>query len=143
MSKNKWVHTSKSRDEYQYEIYLYSEPFLLFLGDESIIDVNVEEKDFIIDYSDIFFDYNLKYSERKTFSIIAQTYNKVGQFLQQVELLGENLIIESNRIKFNFDQITNNNAWSSINPKFAEATELYKKERVSYLRDKKIDTLLK
>lgn len=153
---------TKERDEYIYTIYLFSEPYFMVLDDESIIDVNILKEEVKIPkkstrwygmptpkqilelkYNDTFFEYNLKSSNRDTFSVNIQTYNKMGQFLQQVELHGENIHIKDNVMTLKFDQVTNNNAWPSINPKFESAADLYKRERVSYLRDLKIDTLLK
>jgi hypothetical protein len=95
-------------------------------------------------YDDVFFDYNLKNSKRNMFSIVVVVYNRAGQFLQQMDLHGEDLLIEgSNLLKLYYDQITNNQAFPSINPLWGDAIDVYKRERVSYLRDVKIDTLLK
>jgi hypothetical protein len=155
---------SKPRMEYYYEVYLYSEPYFMLLEDECIIDINLKEelnpksykeskrmygiqepKKYIeFQYDDVFFDYNLKNSKRNMFSIVVVVYNRAGQFLQQMDLHGEDLLIEgSNLLKLYYDQITNNQAFPSINPLWGDAIDVYKRERVSYLRDVKIDTLLK
>ena len=152
---------SKPRSEYYYEVYLYSEPFFMLLEDESVIDINLnsenynfkeskrmfgipDPKKFIqCEYNDSFFDFNLKNSKKNMFNVVVVIYNSTGQFLQQMDLLGEDLIIENNTFKLYYKQITNNGAFTSINPQWGSAIDLYKRERVSYLRDKKIDTLLK
>lgn len=151
---------SKPRSEYYYEVYLYSEPYFILLEDESIIDVNLksetynfkesrrmygvkEPKKYIeFEYNDVFFDFNLRSSGRLIFTVVVVVYNSTGQFLQQMDLLGEDLVIENNTFRLYYEQITNNNAFASINPKWGSAIDIYKRERVSYLRDKKIDTLL-
>jgi hypothetical protein len=155
---------SKPRMEYYYEVYLYSEPYFMLLEDDCIVDINLKEqqssnaykesrrmygipnpKKYIeFQYNDFFFDYNLKSSQRKMFSVVVLIYNKVGQFLQQMDLLGEDLVVEgSSNFRLYYDQMTNNSAFPSLNPKWSQAIDVYKRERVSYLRDKKIDTLLK
>jgi hypothetical protein len=154
----------KERIEYYYEIYLYSEPYFMLLEDESIIDVNIKDeinpysykeskrmygakpqRQYIeIQYDDVFFDYNLKSSKRDMFSVVVVVYNRSGQFLQQMDLHGEDLIVEgSNLLRLYYEQVTNNQAFASISPKWGDAIDTYKRERVSYLRDVKIDTLLK
>jgi hypothetical protein len=78
------------------------------------------------------------------FSVVVIVYNAAGQFLQQMDLHGEDLIIEgSNLLRLYYDQLTLNSANPSINPNWGNAIDTYKRERVSYLRDVKIDTLLK
>lgn len=151
---------SKPRSEYYYEVYLYSEPYFMLLEDESIIDINLKSENYNykesrrkfgatvpkkyieFEYNDVFFDFNLKNSKRLIFSVVVVVYNATGQFLQQMDLLGEDLITENNKFRLYYEQITNNGAFASINPKWGNAIDLYKRERVSYLRDKKIDTLL-
>jgi hypothetical protein len=155
---------SKPRIEYQYEAYLYSEPYFILLEDDCIVDINLKEelnpnsykdskrlsgttpqKKYIeIQYDDVFFDYNLKGCERDMFSVVVVVYNNTGQFLQQMDLHGEDLVIEgSNLLRLYYEQLTLNSANPSINPNWGNAIDTYKRERVSYLRDVKIDTLLK
>jgi hypothetical protein len=155
---------SKPRMEYYYEAYLYSEPYFMLLDDECIVDINLKEelnpnsykeskrmygipepKKYIeFQYGDVFFDYNLKSSKRNMFSVVVVVYNRTGQFLQQMDLHGEDLLIEgSNLFRLYYEQVTNNSAFPSLNPRWEEAIDTYKRERVSYLRDVKIDTLLK
>lgn len=140
---------SKPRTEYYYEAYLYSEPYFMLLDDESIIDINIKDdseknKYIELQYDDVFFDYNLKNSKRNMFSVVVVVYNRNGQFLQQMDLHGEDLLIEgSNLFRLYYEQVTNNSAFPSLNPRWEEAIDTYKRERVSYLRDVKIDTLLK
>lgn len=148
----------KDRSEYKYEIYLFSEPYFLYLEDESVIDANIIEghgkehseiyghikskNKFTLDYDDEFFDFNLKGSNRKKFSVIVNIFNTTGQFLNQLEFHGENLEIGISTLVLEYEQISNNNAWNSINPEFIKAADVYKSERVSYLRDKKINKIL-
>jgi len=155
---------SKPRIEYQYEAYLYSEPYFILLEDDCIVDMNLKEelnpnsykdskrlsgttpqKKYIeIQYDDVFFDYNLKGCKRDMFSVVVVVYNNTGQFLQQMDLHGEDLVIEgSNLLRLYYEQLTLNSANPSINPNWGNAIDTYKRERVSYLRDVKIDTLLK
>jgi hypothetical protein len=155
---------SKPRSEYYYEVYLFSEPYFMVIEDDSIIDMNLKEevnpnsykeskrmysptpqrKYIEIQYDDVFFDYNLKGCKRDMFSVVVVVYNATGQFLQQMDLHGEDLIIEgSNLLRLYYDQLTLNSANPSINPNWGNAIDTYKRERVSYLRDVKIDTLLK
>ena len=155
---------SKPRMEYYYEVYLFSEPYFMVIEDDSIIDLNLKEevnpnsykeskrmygikpqrKYIEIQYDDVFFDYNLKGCKRDMFSVVVVVYNATGQFLQQMDLHGEDLIIEgSNLLRLYYDQLTLNSANPSINPNWGNAIDTYKRERVSYLRDVKIDTLLK
>ena len=155
---------SKPRIEYHYEVYLYSEPYFILLEDDCIVDINLKEelnpnsykdskrlsgttpqKKYIeIQYDDVFFDYNLKGCKRDMFSVVVVVYNNTGQFLQQMDLHGEDLFIEgSNLLRLYYEQLNLNSANPSINPNWENAIDIYKRERVSYLRDVKIDTLLK
>jgi hypothetical protein len=141
---------SKPRSEYSYEAYLYSEPYFMLLENDCIIDINLKEnpntniKKYIeFQYNDLFFDYNLKNCKKDMFSVVVIVYNQSGQFLQQMDLHGEDLFIDNNLFRLNYDQVTNNGAFVSINPNWVEAIDIYKRQRVSYLRDVKIDTLLK
>jgi hypothetical protein len=155
---------SKPRIEYHYEAYLYCEPYFILLEDDCIVDMNLKEevnpnsykeskrmygikperKYIEIQYDDVFFDYNLKGCKRDMFSVVVVVYNNTGQFLQQMDLHGEDLVIEgSNLLRLYYEQLTLNSANPSINPNWGNAIDTYKRERVSYLRDVKIDTLLK
>jgi hypothetical protein len=149
---------SKPRIEYHYEAYLYSEPYFMVLEDDCIVDINLKEelnpnsykdskrqKKYIeIQYDDVFFYYNLKGCKRDMFSVVVVVYNRAGQFLQQMDLHGEDLVIEgSNLLRLYYKQLNLNSANPSINPNWGNAIDIYKRERVSYLRDVKIDTLLK
>ena len=133
----------KPRDEYNYNVYICSEPFFMLLENDSIIDINLDSKKYIkVHYDDIFFDHNLKGSKKTTFSVVIVTYNTVGQFLRQIDLLGEDLVIEDNGFRLYYEQITDNNMSLSLNPKWTSAIDMYKRERLSYLRDRKIQTIL-
>jgi hypothetical protein len=138
------------RSESIYQIYLFCEPYLLVLDNESIIDVNLgrfqatskEEDLLVVEIEDIFFHENLKLIGEKDFSLILQSYDKTDKFISQIELYGEDFTIESNKITFKFDSLTVNSAYPSVNPYWISAIDLYKKERVSYLRNIQIETLL-
>lgn len=155
----------KDRDEYTYSIFFYSEPYFILLENQEIVDITIKQEEKQIQkkstrmygikqpkklleivYNDDFFDCNLITSKRDYFSITIQIFNRTGQFLQQIELLGENLKkAKSNEgitITLNYDQVTNNNAWPSLPPQFQEASEVYKREKVSYLRDLQIKKIL-
>ncbi len=138
------------RNDYIYQIYLFCEPYLLVLDNESIIDVNLDKLQdiskqielLVIEIEDIFFHENLKIISEKDFSLIVQSYDTNNKFISQLELYGEDFTIESNKVTFKFDSSTVNSAYPSINPYWKSAIELYKKERVSYLRNIQIETLL-
>ncbi len=157
----KFLKMDKDRSEYVYEIYLFSEPYFMHLENEIIVDINIDtperieyreikhrygdikvKKQIIIEYADIFFDYNIRNSNRDRFSITIYSFNKTGQFLQQLDIHGENMIIKNNSIILEFDQVTNNNAWYSVNTNFVNAADVYQRERMAYYRDRKIDKLL-
>ena len=144
----------KARDEYKYVVYFYDDPTFLFLDDEDIVDINIEglsypngesigSGDCILEYNCDFFGKNLEKAYEEEFSVTIQVHNKMGQFLQQIEFQGGDIEKKDGVIKFRFDQMSRNHAWPSINPRFTEASEIWKKAKMSYLRDKKIDTLLK
>lgn len=141
----------KDRSEYKYEIYLFSEPYFIYLEDDSIVDINIEDREYddinskdklILEYDDVFFDYNIRNSNRDKFSVTIYSFNRMDQFLKQTDIHGEDMIIKNNSIILNFDQITNNNAWYSVNTNFILAVDVYQRDRISYYRDKKIDKLL-
>jgi len=135
---------------YIYQMYLFCEPYLLVLDDESIIESDIDkfkdisEKDdlFKIKVSDIYFHENLIRIEEKDFFLVVQSFDLSNKFTNQLELYGENFVIQNQEITFKFESITINNAYPSINPYWKEGVELYKKERVSYLRNIQIETLL-
>lgn len=138
------------RNEYICQIYLFCEPYLLVLDDEFIIESDIDkfkdisEKDdfFKIKVSDIYFHENLIRIEEKDFFLIVQSFDLSNKFTNQLELFGEDFVIENQEITFKFESITINNAYPSINPYWKEAIELYKKERVSYLRNSVIENIL-
>jgi hypothetical protein len=153
----------KGRGEYYCEVFLYTDTHLLILDDISILDINLKEhpvsynykktsqvygipdqkRQIIFKYDDVFFEYNLMNIDRCEYGINVLLYNKFGQFLQQIDILGENLIKSKNMFSFEYKQLSNNTAFSSINPKFGNAIDVYKKERLSYLRNVKIDNIIK
>jgi hypothetical protein len=123
---------------------------LLVLDNESIIDMNLDKLQdiskqielLVIEIEDIFFHENLKIISEKDFSLIVQSYDTNNKFISQLELYGEDFTIKSNKVTFKFDSSTVNSAYPSINPYWKSAIELYKRERVSYLRNIQIETLL-
>lgn len=138
------------RNNYIYQIYLFCNTYLLVLEDESIFDINLDklssndnnENIIKLETSDNFFHHNLKMLKKKDFSLITQSFDKSNKFISQIELYGEDFTIEPNEIIFQFESITINNAYPSISPYWERAIDLYKKERVSYLRNIQIETLL-
>jgi penicillin-binding protein-related factor A (putative recombinase) len=142
----------KDRGEYKYTIYFYCKPNFLLLEDGCIVDVNIREKDskenstLEIIYSDTFFDFNIKNIEKKNTLILIIIHNQTNQFLQQIEIHGESLTFGNHPhidcINFNFKQITNNKAWKSIPNDFIKAEEVYKSERLSYIRESRINKIL-
>lgn len=135
----------KERDEYKYIVYFYSEPNFMVLENESIIDISLHEdlKRVDINYSDYFFDFNLKNCKDSEFTVVTQCYNRVGQFLEQLEISGENISFDNNILTLNYEQLTSNKAWASINQLWEKASDVYNRERISYYRQSKIETILK
>lgn len=154
------------RSEQIYEVYFYSAPIFLILQDDEIIDVNIvnfdrepkykfskrkygpDKEDYYLDitYNDYLFYHNLENSKKDNFLVIIQTYSKsTGFFIQQIQVQAD--ILESSRrdgnsyIRLIFDQMLTNDL-GNLPPKFNPATVVYKQERASYLRDRKIDALL-
>ena len=140
----------KKERNYIYNFYLYCDPYLLFLDDDSVIDLNIDKfsidskKDdvFKIETLDIYFHENLKRIEDKEFLLIFQTYDLSNKFLNQIEICGEEFYTENNILILKFDSISINNVSPSLNPYWLTSIDLYKKERVSYLRNIQIETLL-
>ncbi len=135
----------KERDEYKYIVYFYSEPNFMVLENESIIDISLHEdlKRVDINYSDYFFDFNLKNCKDSEFTVVTQCYNRVGQFLEQLEISGENISFDNNILTLNYEQLTSNKAWASINQLWEKASDVYNRERISYYRQSKIERILK
>ena len=154
------------RDEQIYEIYFYSEPIFLVLLDDEISDVNIstfnkepnykfsqkrygpDKEEYYLDitYDDYFFHYNFISSKKDEFLIIIQNFSKkTGFFVQQIQVQGD--IMESGKkdglgyIRLVFNQMITNDL-GNLPPKFNPATVVYKQQRASYFRDKKIDALL-
>ncbi len=134
---------------HKYRFLLFCKPYLLVLDDESIIDASIEKflnggKDdtLIIESDDVFFHENLKLIENSEFSVILQSFDIDDNFLNQIELFGEEIEVIQNKIILRFETISVNRIYPSVNPYWLDAIDLYKKERVSYLRNKNIETLL-
>ena len=138
------------RNEYIYQIYLFCDPFLLVLENDSIIDFNIDKISNISNKEDIlkleikdkFFYNKLRTLEEKDFLLVLQTYDLSKNFLNQLELFGEDFNIESNFIIFKFKSSISNKTFPSLSPYWKNAIELYKKERVSYLRNSVIENIL-
>lgn len=153
------------RSDHIYEVYFYSEPVFLVLQDDEIIDVNIssfdkenykftqrkygpDKEEFYLDinYNDYFFHGNFENSKKDDFLVIIQTFSKsTGFFIQQIQVQGD--VLQSGRkdgnayIRMIFEQMITNDI-GNLPPKFNPATIIYKQERASYLRDRKIDALL-
>lgn len=155
-----------NRKEHLYEIYFYSEPHFFVLENDEIIDVNMhsldrepnyrfsqknygpDKENYYLDitYQDYFFEQNLINSKKEDFLVIIQNFSsKTGFFLHQIQIQGD--VISSGRkdgsnyIRLVYDQMITNDL-GNLPPKFSPATIVYKQERASYFRDKKIDALL-
>ena len=78
-----------------YKIYFYSEPIFLYIDSESIIDLDLkvigEKKLFEMKYDDYFFDYNLRNSKSKEWSVTIQSYEDDGKFILQSNIYGDSL----------------------------------------------------
>ena len=133
-----------------YKIYFYSEPVFLYIDSESIIDLDLKmeegKKLFEMKYDDYFFDYNLRNSKSKNWSVTIQSYGDDGKFLLQSNIQGDSLKLKKlkkgNSIKLEYDQITNNQAWASLPPLFEMGEEEYKKGKLSYIRNLKLENIL-
>ena len=134
-----------------YKIYFYSEPVFLYIDSESIIDLDLrvigEKKIFEMKYDDYFFDYNLRNSKSKEWSVTIQSYGDDGKFILQSNIYGDSLKLrklkKGNSIKLEYDQITNNKVWASLPPSFEMGEEEYIKGRLSYVRNLKLESILK
>lgn len=133
-----------------HELYFYSEPNLLYINSDDIIDLDLENIDgknqFKIIYKDNFFHFNFKNSRKKIWSVIIQSYDEFGNFLLQSNFTGKTIKNTKNNkgeviLKINYDQITNNRAWSSIPPLFEKSKRDYLGKKITYLRDLKIKEL--
>ena len=151
----------KLRGEYYYELYLYTDVNLILLEDESIIDMKSKGEAYSyrenrihygipdpkltieVKYNDVFFESNLVKLGEFDINMLIIIYNRNGQFLKQIEMSGENLNISKNLFSLGYTQLTNNSAFSSINPNWGPLIDIYKRERLIYLRDVKIDNIIK
>ena len=133
-----------------YKIYFYSEPVFLYIDTETIIDLDLkkinDENIFEMVYKDHFFDFNLKNSKSKAWSVVIQSYDTEGKFVVQSNLHGEDLktknVTNGGRIRLKYDQITNNKIWASLPPVFEIGEIEYKKGKLSYLRNLKLEDIL-
>ena len=138
------------RNEYIYQIYLFCEPYLLVLDDESIIDLNIKKISDISNKEDIlklkiddnFFYHKLRTLEEKDFLLVLQTFDLSKNFLYQLELFGEDFNIEYSFVNFIFKSSISNKTSPSLSPYWKNAIELYKKERVSYFRNSNLEKIL-
>lgn len=131
----------------KYNFYLYCKPYILLLEDDLIIDANIEKskdgKDIlIIEFEDEFFLKNLKYIKEQEFTVILHTSKQSGEFVNHIEFYGESFDISTNKITLQYDSSWVNNATPTMNPYWSESIDRYKKERVSYIRNSKIENIL-
>lgn len=135
-----------------YKVYFYSSPNFLILKDDDIIDINLVQrgknklKKIEIVYSDDFFDFNIKKTKSKEWSLTVQIFDINKVFQLQLDLQGENLKFSERKsgkvISFTYEQITNNNGWPSL-PKVFESAEIdYDQYKRSYIRNEKIKQLI-
>jgi hypothetical protein len=133
-----------------YKIYFYSEPVFLYIDSESIINLDLRvvdgKKIFEMKYDDYFFDYNLKTSKSKNWLVTIQSYGDDGKFILQSNIHGDSLKLrklkKGNSIKLEYDQITNNQIWSSLPPVFEMGEGEYKKGKLAYIRNLKLENIL-
>jgi hypothetical protein len=133
-----------------YKIYFYSEPNFLYIDSESIIDLDLKRLNnknvFEMKYEDYFFDYNLRNSKSKNWLITIQSFDENGKFLLQSNIHGDYLKIKksngSNSIILQYDQITNNKISGSLPPIFESGEIEYKKTKLSYIRNLKLEDIL-
>lgn len=132
-----------------YELYLFCEPYLVLLENEFIIDANIIKDDknnkdnrLVIETNDDFFYLNLDFIEEKDFFIVLQTFETDGIFSHQFEFFGEDFYREKDKVIFNFQTLTTNHISPSISPYWENAIITYKSQRVSFIRNSKIESLL-
>ena len=141
------------KSEHLYEFFLFIDSNILLLENNSIIDINLKkfssnsekEDALVVETDESFFFHRLQQINKleNDFSAVLQSYNsKSGWWESQIEIYGDNFKIEDNKIVFEFDSMTVNRARPSINPYWQESIDSYRKERVSYLRNTQIETLL-
>lgn len=135
--------------ELKYELYLFCKPYLLLLEDDLIIDANLSKSEnnsvdnlLVIESSDQFFLENIKVIKNKDFVITLQCFDLHGNFTYQIESFGENFTIEDNKFVFECQSILTNQVSPNLNPNYKNAIELYKSERVSYIRNSLIENIL-
>lgn len=137
-------------DSCMYKIYFYSEPTLLFIDTESLIDLDLkiidDEKYFEMTYDDPFFDLNLKSAKSKSWSVTIQSFDQDGKFQIQSNLSGEELKVKKIKLgrllRLKYNQITNNKIWASIPPSFEDGEIIYKQGKISYSREQKIKNII-
>ncbi len=147
LEKNSFIEMTRF---HKYQFFLFCKPYLLVLDDDSIIDANIEKSLvesnnddlLVIVTEDVFFHENLKIIKETEFSVVLQTFDLTDNFVNQIELWGEEINIESNKVILKFETMSINRIYPSVSPYWIDAIDLYKKERVSYLRNKNIETLL-
>lgn len=135
--------------EFKYNFYLFCKPYLLLLEDDLIIDANLIKSEnkstenlLIIESTDSFFLESISMLDDKDFIITLQCYDLNDNFSYQIESYGENFIIEENKFSFECQSIFTNQINPTLNPNYKNAIELYKSERVSYIRNSKIENIL-
>jgi hypothetical protein len=135
----------KDRSEYRYEFFTrYEDNGLILLEDEYILDVNrlIYEKQSItlnkvtITHNDKYFNHlskNIKFNNKATIIIknrMGQLLDRITFFISKVVIKDDVLIVEYNVTNLPYDWISDN----EIN--------IYKNNKVSFLRDFKINSIL-
>lgn len=135
-----------------YKVYFYSSPNFLILKYNDIIDINLVErgknkvKKIEIIYSDDFFDFNIKKTKSKDWSLTVQIFNLDKTFQLQLDLHGEDLKFSQRKsgkvLSFTYEQITNNNGWPSLPKVFENAEVDYDQYKKSHIRNTKLNQLI-
>jgi hypothetical protein len=135
-----------------YKVYFYSSPNFLILKYDDIIDINLVErgknkiKKIEIIYSDDFFDFNIKKTKSKDWSLTVQIFNIDKTFQLQLDLHGEDLKFSQRKLgkvlSFTYEQITNNNGWASLPKVFENAEVDYDQYKRSFIRNEKLKQLI-
>jgi hypothetical protein len=137
----------KVERNHTYNFFLIIERKVLVLEDEDIIDANLNtgnksDNKLILSTEDDFFIFTMSKFQNLDFMIVLQIYETDGSFSHQFELGGEFFEIKDKTIIFEFETISTNHVYPSISPYWKDEIELYKSDRVSYIRNSIIENIL-